>query len=220
MNAKKNAANGSVSPMGTLPAARNGIDTTRPPVVKFARFDSRPISQLTGVILMSAVTAARFERIGKVLEVVRTLGPNIGKLLELFQGIDLSKLGVLFGLISNFAGITSDPKSEAGIIERVTAGIEILKTWAAMTASTADDSIAAFIDKIAGNPDTLKWIAGLVATLLARSNAGASPSVLSDTLEAETATIPVHAAAFDLGSIIALVKLLFELIAAFTKKPA
>lgn len=161
--------------------------------------------------MSQAIEAARFDRIRNLLEMVR-------RITALLPGIDLSKIGELVAAFTQFAGITSDPKTEAGIIERVTAGLGIAKLLAAMTATTADDSFVTLIKNITGNPETLKWIAGLVALLLARAGAEASPSVLSDTLDEATQTVPVSASGLDLSQIIALVKLWFELISQFTKK--
>lgn len=158
------------------------------------------------------IEAARFERIRNLLEMVR-------RITALLPGIDLSKIGELVAAFTNFAGITSDPKTEAGIIDRVTAGLGIAKLLAAMTATTADDSFVSLIENITGNPDTLKWIAGLVASLLAKAPAaGMTMQALEATIEAETQTVPVSASGLDLSQIIALVKLLFELISQFTKK--
>lgn len=106
---------------------------------------------------------------------------NLLKALELLKGFDLSKLFELVKLVSQFPALTSDPKSEAGIVERATLGLKIAHAFAEMTATTADDSVVAFVDKVLGNPDTLAWLAKIVAGLLAKG-APADPQALHASL--------------------------------------
>lgn len=157
------------------------------------------------------------QRLGRLLDLIRMIGPNIDKLLSLLSGIDLGKISELLTAIGNFAGLTSDPKTKEGIVERVNAGMGIAKLWASMTSTTVDDSLVALIDKVAGNPQTLDWIATLVASFLSKAPTTAAAVAACDNLEADEAI--VTASGIDWSSLISLVKLIMELIAAF-RKPA
>lgn len=151
--------------------------------------------------------AARFERIGNLIDLIRKFGPFL-------SGLDLTKLGDLISAVSAFASLTSDPASQAGIVERIHAGIKILDAEAALTATTVDDSLDTFAHTITANEDAVNYVAGIIAQLLAKGHAPTAENVKALAMPAEVAALNL-----DWSKIFELVQFIIQLIASF-KKPA
>lgn len=172
-----------------------------------------------------ALMAMRTARLGGLIDLIRNLGPNIGVIIDLLRGINIGKLGALLAAVRELMAITSDITTKEGIIARVEAGLRVARVWVEITPGDADDGLLLAIDKIVGDPDTLAWIADVIARLLSNFGVKADPVALTAQavgdiwIKRDDELATAKGIAWD--KIVPLVKLLFELISAFlAKKPA
>lgn len=128
---------------------------------------------------------------------------NAVEVIGILKQLDPTKLATVVGLIRDIT-TAADTKS------KVVAGLKLASVVASMTANTADDLLVEVLDKVLGGP-ALDIIIALVDKLLQAKTQAMACS--DDDLTATAASFDVAATSFDIGSIVALAKLLMQIIA-------
>jgi hypothetical protein len=127
---------------------------------------------------------------------------NAIDIINVVRQLDPTKLADIAGLVRE---ISTAPDTKSKVI----AAMKLASVVSSMTANTVDDAIVDLLDKVLGGP-ALDIIISLVdKLLLAKSQAAACSD---DDLTAAAATFDVSAAGFDIGSIVALAKLIMQII--------
>lgn len=171
----------------------------------------------------SAETLARRELgLGKLIDIIRLIGGNAGKLRDLLGGIDLGKLKPLLEAI--FAVFEAPPAGTDLLTHRVKALLNVAAVFSTMTATPWDNQLVSALQKFLGDGAALKVLVDLLRALLgklvstipvgtvsfATAYADFSPSavgVSDDDAQFEA----VDALAIDWGTILAIVKFLYEI---------
>lgn len=104
------------------------------------------------------------DRLKKLRDLIAQLSGS--GILDLLNGVDISKIGPLVQAIVEFTRLTSDPKTEDGIVERVEKGLGIAKLFTEITAGTGDDELLATVNALLGDGSLLHAIARIVSGLI------------------------------------------------------
>ena len=168
----------------------------------------------------------REKGLGKLIDIIRLIGGNAGKLRDLLGGIDVGKFRGLLDAI--FAVFETPPAGVDELTHRVKALLNVAAVWSGITETPWDNQLVAAIQKLIGDGAALKVLVDLIRALLGKlattemveyqgAEAGTffpvttyadfSPTAvgLSERLNA------VDALAIDWPMILAIVKFLYEL---------
>lgn len=96
---------------------------------------------------------------------------SAGQLWQLLQGADFTQFPALLAAVAAFKAIESDPRSAAGIKDRVRAILGIMLAWAGLTPGTKDDTlITAVRDWLNNRPQVVDFLADVIAKLIAAAD--------------------------------------------------
>ena len=168
--------------------------------------------------------AGRELRLGGLLDLVRLLGPNLGKLLDILKGINVGSLGDLLAALKQLWAIQGPWDDDAVLLARIEAGLKAIIGWTRITPGVRDDEL---IDAVTGwlttNRSVLTGLVAVVTRLLGmlkREGPAEGETVVvfsAANAEIECAEFSSLAitASWDWGQLLSLARILAQLLSLF-----